>query len=127
MSTQFNSQSGSKTENDTPVRAHHRASIRGHVMIHDDERLYIAPLENISAGGIFVNQLISLPTGRTVRVVVKSSKLRAPVQAVGRVVRVESDSRRGLAVEFTSLSSQAKDVIQSCVFEARMENALKVV
>jgi c-di-GMP-binding flagellar brake protein YcgR len=126
MSTQFNSLPGTKAGG-APVRAFHRVAVRGHVMIHDDERLYIAPLENISAGGIFINQLISLPTGRMVRVVVKSSKLRAPVQAIGRVVRVEADNRRGLAVEFTSLSSQAKEVIQNCVFEARMENALKIV
>lgn len=115
-----------KESSETPVRSFHRAPIRGHVMIHDEERLFIAPLENISAGGLFINQLVSLPAGREVRIVVKSSKLQAPVQAVGRVVRVESDNRRGLAVQFTSLSNEAKAIIQNFVFESRMETALQV-
>lgn len=116
----------SQKKETAPVRNFHRVQIRGHVMIHDEERLFIAPLDNISAGGLFINQLVSLPAGREVRVVVKSSKLQHPVQAIGRVVRVETDGRRGIAVEFTSISGDAKEIIQNCVFESRMENALQV-
>lgn len=99
--------------------------MRGYVMIHDENRLYIAPLTNISAGGVFVSQLVNIPAGRNVRVVVKSNRLGAPIQALGTVVRIEIDGRKGSAVEFTSLSAQDKEHIQACVFETRLELALK--
>jgi|GEM_PF-1322978 len=106
------------------LRVFQRAKISGQVFIHDEERLYIAPLDNISAGGVFIDKLVSIPTGRYVRVVIKSSSLPQPVQAKGIVVRVDSHAR-GLAVEFTSISSRAREMIQNCVFDSRMEGALK--
>lgn len=96
-------------------------------MIHDDEQLFIAPLNNLSAGGLFINDLTNLKQGCQVRVVIKSPKLDIAVQATGTVVRVESSQRRGLAIEFTSIDNRCREVIQNCVFEARTETALKVV
>lgn len=107
------------------LRVFQRAKVAGQVLIHDEERLYIAPLQDISAGGIFVGQLVGIPKGRHVRIVVKSPKLETPVQAIGTVVRVEKNGKAGLAVEFTSISSRAREIIQNCVFETRMESALK--
>ncbi len=114
-----------KTEG-TRLRVFQRANISGQVMVHDDSHLYIAPLRDISAGGVFVDQLVSLSEGSLVRVVVKSSNLGEPVQATGTVVRVDNGQRNGLAIEFTSISSRARETIQNCVFETRMERALKV-
>ena len=112
------------------LRVFQRAHIQGHVFIHDDNQLFIAPLQNISAGGLFIDQLVALKTGDQVRVVVKSEKLQAPVQATGTIVRVERadapEDRHGLAIEFTSISSRSREVIQNCVFETRMERVLKV-
>lgn len=122
----MNSSSRFKSANGTRLRVFERASISGQVMIHDEEHLFVAPLNNISAGGLFIDKLVSIPTGRVVRIVVKSPKLDKPVQAKGTIVRVESDQRRGSAVEFTSISASAREVIQNCVFETRMEGALKV-
>lgn len=110
------------------LRVFQRVSVDGQVLIHDEEQLFIAPLNNISAGGLFVNDLVDLPRGRTVRVVVKSSKLKGPVQANGTIVRIqEGEHGRGIAIEFTSISSAAREAIQSCVYESRMGSALKVV
>ncbi len=108
------------------LRVFQRAQLDGRVLVHDDTQLFIAPLENISAGGLFIDQLMNIPTGKTVRVVVKSSKFGAPIQATGTVVRVERDDRKGLAIEFTSISSRSREQIQNCVFENRMEKVLKV-
>ena len=102
-----------------------RAEIEGNVLIHDEDQLYIARLNNISAGGLFVDRLVSLPEGRVVRLVVKSPKLEQPVQARGTIVRIQGEGRPGLAVEFTSISSRSRDAIKNCVQEARMESALK--
>lgn len=109
------------------LRVFQRAAIPGEVLIHDDSQLFIARLNNISAGGIFIDDLTSLPHGSQVRIVVKSPKLDTAVQATGTVVRVENSGRRGVAVEFTSISSKSREVIQNCVFETRMETALRVV
>lgn len=108
------------------LRVFQRAHIQGHVLIHDDSQLFVAPLQNISAGGLFIDQLVALAPGSQVRVVVKSEKLQAPVQATGTIVRVEQEGRHGLAIEFTSISSRSREVIQNCVFETRMERVLKV-
>lgn len=117
---QFNANIGSK------FRVHPRAEMDGEVIIHDENRLYISSLNNISAGGLFVDHLTSIAQGRTVRVVIRSPRFREPVQAQGTVVRIEDAIvRRGIAIEFTKLSSEAKTAIQQCVSETRMESALK--
>jgi c-di-GMP-binding flagellar brake protein YcgR len=103
-----------------------RINLRGEVIIHDEEKLFIAPLSNISAGGLFVSFLNTLPLGDEVRVVIRSPRLEGPIQAHGTVVRIEKDGRKGLAVEFTSISSEARERIQNCVFEQRLETVLKV-
>lgn len=108
------------------LRVFQRAQLPGRVIVHDDTQLFIAPLENISAGGLFIDQLMNIPSGKSVRVVVKSPRLESPIQATGTVVRVERDDRKGLAIEFTSISSRARETIQNCVFETRMEKVLKV-
>ena len=114
-----------KTGEGRRLQVFQRARVSGEVLIHDDERLFIAPLDNISAGGVFVDQLVAMSVGKTVRIVVKSPKLEQPVQAVGTVVRIEKDGRHGLAVEFTSINSRDREIIQNCVFESRMETVLR--
>ncbi len=106
------------------VRTHVRAAMSGKVFIHDENRLFIAPLSNLSAGGLFVDRLISIPEGSRVRVVIKSDKLNDAVQALGKVVRVESDGRRGLAVQFTAISKKAREVISKSVAVADVEAKL---
>lgn len=104
-----------------------RAKLPGEVLIHDEQQLFIAQLNNISAGGLFIDDLVGLSPGSKVRIVVKSDRLESAVQALGTVVRVEEEKRKGLAVEFTSISTRAREVIQHGVHESRMESALKVV
>ena len=114
---------GSVTEK-SAVRTHVRADITGKVFIHDENRLFIAPLSNLSAGGLFVDRLVSIPEGVLVRVVIKSDKLHGPVQALGKVVRVETNGRRGLAVQFTAISKKAREVISKSVSVAHVEEAI---
>ena len=113
-----------KTEN-ARLRLFQRAKILGTVMIHDEEHLYIAPLEDISAAGVFIDQLENFSEGSQVRMVVKAGELGEPVQATGKVVRVQSGAKQGLAVEFTSISSRARERIQNYVFESRLEANLR--
>lgn len=103
-----------------------RAQVAGEVLIHDEGHLFIAPLNNVSAGGCFVDRLVSLHKGKIVRIVIRSPRFETPVQALGTVVRIEKDGRTGTAVEFTSISTRSRETIQNCVFESKMETALKV-
>lgn len=107
------------------TRRHARAEMGGMVMIHNEERLFIAPLVNISAGGLFVSHLVTLPVGSEVKLIVKGERFSQPVQAEGTVVRVDTEHRLGLAVQFTQISEQSKEAIQANVYELRMEAALK--
>ncbi len=102
-----------------------RAKVRGQVIIHNEARLFIAPLDDISAGGVFVSSLTSLPPGSEVKIVVKGPGFSSPVQASGVVVRVDKGARKGIAVQFTLIDEASKNQIQSTVFETRMEAALK--
>ncbi len=106
------------------IRTHVRAQITGKVFIHDENRLFIAPLNNLSAGGLFVDRLVSIPEGSRVRVVIKSDSLHDAVQALGKVVRVETDGRRGLAVQFTAISKKAREAISKSVNVAHVEEAI---
>lgn len=114
------------SKKDQRLRVFQRTQLSGQVYIHDDQRLFVAPLNNISAGGLFISGLTAIPIGAVVKIVVKSAKLEFPIQAKGTVVRVESDKRRGSAVEFTSINSHSREVIQNCVYESKIETALKV-
>jgi len=109
------------------LRAYSRIEISGDVVIHNDEDLYIAPLANLSAGGCFITQLNSIPLGTEVRVVVRSTKLKSPVQAQGIVVRVENQARVGTAIEFTSIPEESRDQIQTLVYEHKVHSALKII
>ncbi len=106
-------------------RIHPRARVAGQVMIHDEARLFIAPIGDISAGGVFVTSLVHLPIGSVVKLVLKAPALTGPVQVEGTVVRVDREQRRGSAVRFSLLADSARDAIQAIVFESRMEAALK--
>ncbi len=113
------------SNNHPAQRAFARAPMSGKVIVHDEEHVYIASLGNISAGGLFLNQVVQMPIGTMVRLVVKSPKMGVPVQAVGKIVRIEKEDRKGSAVVFTSITSIAQQMINACVFEAKLENALK--
>ena len=108
------------------TRAARRTQIAGRVLIHNEERLYAAPLINISQGGLFIGQLVNIPEGSAVRVVVKSPRLSAPIQAVGTVVRLERGQQIGLAVKFTKITEETKEIIHNCVSEISIEAALRV-
>jgi len=94
-------------------RKHTRHEIIGRVFIHNDEHLYIAPLNNISLGGVFVDKVVSIEVGQIVRVIIKSPALGEPIQAIGKVVRVETTSRLGTAVEFDWVGPRFKEVLTS--------------
>lgn len=104
-----------------------RARVDGFVYIHNDHRLFVAPLSNISAGGLFIEGVTTIPIGNSVRVVVKSSTLGESLQARGTVVRIEKEARRGLAVEFLGLSEHAKSCIKNCVSESQTEDNFKIL
>lgn|SRR3989338_2084167 len=99
-----------------------RAKLSGDVIIHNEECLFHAALGNLSAGGLYMTSCPDLRLGESVRVVIKAKGLTSPVQAIGRVVRVEHGC--GLAVEFISISSESRAVIQNCVQENRLRRAL---
>lgn len=99
-----------------------RAALPGEVFLHDERTLLCTTLGNLSAGGMYLKTQAQLSPGSEVRVVIKAKGLSSPVQAVGRVVRVEE---RGLAVEFTSISNESRSQIHNCVVEARMRAALR--
>lgn len=104
-----------------------RAELSGQVLIHDECQLFCVELKNISAGGLYLKDCSPLrwTEGRPVRVVIKAKGLATAVQAQGKVVRVEA--KKGLAVEFTSISHQNRSLIQDCVTEARMRIVLNRV
>ena len=104
-----------------------RAEVTGEVFIHNDDSLFQASIVNLSAGGVFLNRLMAYDTNTPVRVVIKARGLPTPIQAIGKVVRVEREKKQGMAVEFTSISRQSREQIQNCVLANRMKTALKSV
>ena len=90
-----------------PVRKHVRVEMSGKVFVHNAEQIFIAPLANISRGGIFIGKLVSLAVGETVKVVVKTPELARPIQATGVIVRVETEDRMGSAVHFDWIDPEA--------------------
>lgn len=82
------------------ARKHPRHEVSGKVFIHNEEHIFIAPLNNIGRGGLFVDRLVSLEIGQKVKVVIKSARLVVPIQATGTIIRVETEGRTGTAVEF---------------------------
>ena len=109
------------------LRVYARVEVPGEAIVHDEKGLYIAPLNNLSAGGCFVDQLNSFPEGSEVIVIVRSHRLKSPIQARGIVVRVENRNRVGTAIEFTSINQEARDSVQTLVYENKLQNALKIV
>lgn len=107
------------------VQLHKRALVSGSVILHDRTVWMVAPLVNLSTGGIFVEGVSVLEKGSRVRVIVRSPGLDNPVAARGNVVRVERGKRTGLAIEFTSLSSEDRRKISTYVRESRTEEILK--
>lgn len=123
----MNTKSSSAKALNQRLRAFARVELTGEVMIHNEEDLFIAPLANLSAGGCFISQLNSIPLGTEVKVVVRSGKLKSPVQAQGVVVRVENQKRVGTAIEFTSIAEESRDLIQTLVYEHKVQSALKIL
>jgi len=109
------------------LRAYERVNVSGDVVIHNEENLFIAPLANLSAGGCFVSGIETIAEGTEIKIVVRCKKLPHPVQARGTVVRVENGSRRGVAIEFTSITPKSRETIQTLVHELKMESALKIL
>lgn len=107
-------------------RKSERVQLQGRVFIHDQGHLFIAPLSNISEGGLFIDKLVSLPEGRPVRIVVKSDRFSMPVQARGTIVRVEKGSRKGSAVKFEVLPAKTRTLITECVNQNQLEDALRI-
>ena len=91
--------------NRAKVQKHPRTPLKGEVLIHDDENLFIAPLENLSSGGAFIGRLMAMPAGRMVSLVIRSNELSPPLQARGEIIRIESSLRQGSAVQFHTLST----------------------
>ena len=81
-------------------RRYPRYEVSGKVFIHNEEHIFIAPLNNVGRGGLFVDKLVSLEIGQKVKVVIKSASLLVPIQATGTIIRVETEGRAGTAVEF---------------------------
>lgn len=124
--------SSSKTTGGNPkspykkVQKYKRAVLPGHVYIHNDSRLFIAPLNNLSAGGLFIDGITALPVGNHVRLVIKSPSLDRAFQAKGKIIRIEKDARRGLAVEFAGLESELKEFINNSVHKKTDEVSFEV-
>jgi c-di-GMP-binding flagellar brake protein YcgR len=123
----MNPKSNKRIQSQQRLRAYARMELSGEVLIHNEEEFFIAPLNNLSAGGCFVNKLMSIPEGTEVRLVVRSPRLNHPIQAKGNVVRVESQNRYGSAIEFTSIPQIDREAIQNLVYENKLQNALKVI
>lgn len=114
----FESNSGSGDQNNS-VRDMGRVPVDGRVFIHNEEKLFIAPIVDISEAGCFVGQLTALAKGARIRAVIKSQTLGQPIQIVGTVIRVETGSRPGVAIGFTSLSDEARKCIARHVATAK--------
>lgn len=109
------------------LRVYARIFLEGEVYIHNEKALYIAPINNISAGGCFVDQLNNIPEGSEVKIIIKSERLNNPIQATGVVVRIEKQVRKGSAIEFTSIAGDSREAIQTLVYENKIQDALKII
>jgi len=97
------------------ARKHERFSVLAKVIIHNEEQIFIAPLDNISMGDLFVEKLISLELGNRVKVIVKSSHFTQPLQASGTIVRVETQDRVGSAVQFDWVQNDFEAILRKAI------------
>jgi hypothetical protein len=117
-------ETGSGSDQNNTVRDMGRVPVEGRVFIHDEEKLYIAPIVDISEAGCFVAQLTALKKGAKVRAVIKSQTLGQPIQIVGTVMRVETGNRPGVAIGFTNLSDEARKRIARHVASSKSPQKL---
>lgn len=120
--TNSNNGDSNNTVRDTP-----RVTLEGRVFIHNDERLFIAPIVDINEQGCFVGQLTALTKGAKIRAVIKSQALGQPIQIVGTVIRVETGNRPGVAIGFTQLPDEAKKRIARLVATSKSQEGLEEV
>ena len=120
-------ETGSGSDQNNTVRDMARVPVEGRVFIHDEEKLFIAPIVDISEAGCFVGQLTALTKGTKIRAVIKSQTLGEPIQIVGTVMRVETGTRPGVAIEFTSLSDDARKRIARHVTASKSQQKLEEV
>jgi hypothetical protein len=121
-------ETGSNSGNqNNSVRDVPRAQLEGRVFIHNDERLFIAPIVDISEEGCFVGQLTALTKGAKVRAVIKSQTLGQPIQIVGTVIRVETGNRTGVAISFEKLADEARKRIARLVSTSKSQEGLEEV
>ena len=99
-------------------RVYRRIAIQGNALVHNEKALYLAPIANISGGGVFVSKLVQITEGSMVRLVIRSPKLAQPVTAHGKIVRVAPD---GAAVVFTEISHEDRQAILMMLVELETE------
>lgn len=111
------------------ARTHMRAEMEGRVFLHDQQRLFIAPLHNLSAGGLFINKLTAIPVGAEVKLIIKSPYFQFPIQLEGKVVRIESqlEEKKGLAIQFINHNHQHAQIINETVLDVRKKMAQKAL
>ncbi len=109
----------------TKGRRDHRAKIQARVYIHDNERLYIATTEDLSISGTFISGPLPFTPGQPVHVVIKLPKVDTAIQLQAVVVRVESRGQSGIGIQFTKIDENAHKLIQKCVWQTLVEEALK--
>jgi hypothetical protein len=105
-------------------RKYIRASVKGQVLLHNESKLLVAPLNNLSEGGVFVNGVTSLPEGSLVKLVIRSEFFKEPIQAEGKIIRIEKKERKGSAIQFTGMSVENLTDIKSSVLKAKKKEAL---
>jgi Tfp pilus assembly protein PilZ len=115
---------GSGSAQHNAVRDMGRAPVEGRIFIHDEEKLYIAPIVDISEAGCFVAHLTALTIGAKVRAVIKSPALGSPIQIVGTVMGVETGNRSGVAIGFTKVSDEARKRIARHVASSKSSQQL---
>lgn len=103
-------------------RVHERVPMDGRALVHDESRLFIAPIRNISAGGVYIDLLVSVPVGREVKIIIKSSSLPQSIAVTGTVVRVDYGPRMGLAVKFLDVPRDSRILLGNYLQQKLNEN-----
>ena len=93
-----------------------RIEISGHVYIDTGRGVLHARLNNLSASGIFIDKHTAVSVGTEVQLSIKSLDIGNIDNIKGKVVRIETKNRRGLAIQFLEIDEAIKKKINSFIY-----------
>ena len=95
-------------------------------IIHDTRKVSDFPIVNMSEGGIFLSEECTetFDVGQVVMITIRGSIFMEPIQLKGKVVRKQRSRPKGIAIEFTTITSTTRNQLSASLEGIRIESTL---